>query len=100
MYSNCAITSFKHLWFSRIFEVFNEMETNLINDKIFTKNTFKNKNKRERNFKIYHFLVESKPHERIDLLSGNIYQTKKSISIVIQTWLRKTDETIWESSPF
>ena len=25
MYSNCAITSFKHL-FSRIFEIFNEME--------------------------------------------------------------------------
>ena len=56
------------------------METNLINDKIFTKNTFKNKNKRERNFKIYHFLVESKPHERIDPLitaTMNIYQTKK-----------------------
>ena len=31
---------------------------------------------------IYHFLVESKPHERIDLLitaSGNIYQTKKEV---------------------
>ena len=40
---------------------------------------------------IYHFLVESKPHERIDLLitaSMNIYQTKKekkSIPIVMKT---------------
>ena len=35
MYSNCAITSS----FSRIFEVFNEMEVeiNVINNKIFTK---------------------------------------------------------------
>ena len=34
----------------------------------------------EGNFIIYHFLVKSKPHERIDLLitaSVNIYQTKK-----------------------
>ena len=34
----------------------------------------------KRNFIIYNFLVESKPHERIDLLiiaSMNIYQTKK-----------------------
>ena len=39
--------------------------------------------KRKRNFIIYHFLVESKPHERIDLLitaSVNIYQTKKKYS--------------------
>ena len=40
MYSNCAITSFKHLWF--IFKniwSFNEMEMeiNVINNKIFTK---------------------------------------------------------------
>ena len=36
--------------------------------------------KRKINFTIYHFLVKSKPHERIDLLitaSVNIYQTKK-----------------------
>ena len=36
----------------------------------------------KRNFIIYHFLVERKPHERIDLLitaSVNIYHTKKSI---------------------
>ena len=49
-------------------------------NKIFTKNTFKNKSKRKRNVIIYHFLVESKPHERIDQLitaSANIYQTKK-----------------------
>ena len=40
MYSNCAITSFKHLYLlSRIFEVFKEMkmEVNVINNKIFTK---------------------------------------------------------------
>ena len=57
-----------------------EMETNVINNKIFAKNIFKNKSKRKRNFIIYHFLVESKPHERTDLLttlSVNIYQTKK-----------------------
>ena len=40
---------------------------------------------------IYHFLVESKPHERIDVLitaSENIYQTKKekkSIPTVMKT---------------
>ena len=46
----------------------------------FSQNIFKNKSKRKRNFIIYHFLVESKPHKRIDLLitaSVNIYQTKK-----------------------
>ena len=42
-------------------------------------------------FIIYHFLVESKPHERIDLLitaTMNIYQKKKekkSIPIVMKT---------------
>ena len=45
--------------------------------------------KRKRNFIMYHFLVDSKPHERIDLLlikaSVNIYQTKKSIPIVMKT---------------
>ena len=39
---------------------------------------------------MYHFLVESKPHERIDILitaSVNIYQTKKekSIPAVVKT---------------
>ena len=43
-----------------------------------------------RNFIIYHFLVENKPHERIDLLiiaSMNIYQKKlkKNIPIVMKT---------------
>ena len=45
----------------------------------FSQNIFKYKSKRKINF-IYHFLVESKPHERIDLLitaSVNIYPTKK-----------------------
>ena len=45
-----------------------------------SQNLFKNKSKRKRNFIIYHFLVESKPHERIDLLITvimNIYQAKK-----------------------
>ena len=36
--------------------------------KIFSQNIFKNKIKRKRNFIIHHFLVESKAHERIDLL--------------------------------
>ena len=64
--------------FSRIFEVFNEMEMeiNVINNKNFAKILFKNKSKRKINFIIYHFLVKSKPHKRIDLLttaSMNIY---------------------------
>ena len=73
--------------FSRIFKVFNEMEmeVNVINDKIFTKLYLKIR-VRKRNFIIYHFLVKSKLHERIDLLitaSVNIYQTK--ILIVMKT---------------
>ena len=50
---------------------------------------FKIKSKREKNFITYHFLVESKPHERIYLIiaaSMNIYQPKKrkaSIPIVM-----------------
>ena len=58
--------------FYRLFEVFNEMEMErkVINYDI---HNF-------RNFIIYHFLVEGKSHERINLLiiaSINIYQTKK-----------------------
>ena len=34
----------------------------------FSQNIFKNKSKSKRNFMIYHFLVESEAHERIDLL--------------------------------
>ena len=59
-----------------IYSILFEMEINVINNKIFT-NIFKNKSKRKRYFIIYHFLVESKLHERIDLLSVNIYQTKR-----------------------
>ena len=58
----------------------------------FSQNIFKNKSKRKRNFIIYHFLVESKPHERIDILitaSVNIYQTKNSIPIVMKTFLKE-----------
>ena len=58
----------------------------------FSQNIFKNKSKRKRNFIIYHFLLEIKPHERIDLLitaSVNIYQSKKSIPIVIETFLKE-----------
>ena len=58
----------------------------------FSQNIFKNKSKRKRNFIIYHFLVECKPHERIDLLIGasvNIYQTKKSIPIAMKTFLKE-----------
>ena len=73
--------------FSRIFEVFNEMEMelNVINNKNFTF-FFLNKSKWKRNI-IYHFLVEIKPHERIDLLITaimNIYHTKKKRKIVFQ----------------
>ena len=49
---------------------------------------------------MYHFLVKSKPHERIDLLitaSVNIYQAKKySNSNENMLFVRKTDETIWK----
>ena len=44
---------------------------------------FKNNSKRKIKSMIYHFLVESKAHGRIDLLitaSVNIYQTKKKYS--------------------
>ena len=54
------------------------MEINAINNKNFTK--LKNKSKRKGNFIIYHFLVESKPRERIDLLIKacvSIYQIKE-----------------------
>ena len=56
-----------------------EMEINVINNKNFTKFYLKIR-VRGKKIIIYHFLVESKPHERIDLLitaSMNIYQTKK-----------------------
>ena len=76
--------------FLRIFEVFNEIEIemNVINNKIFTKLYLKSMSKRKINFIIYHFLVKSKPLERINLLitaSVNIYQTKKCIAIVMET---------------
>ena len=63
---------------------------------------FKNKSRGERNFIIYHFLVKSKPHEKVHLLitaSVNIYQTKVLIVMKTCFFLRKTDETIW-SPPF
>ena len=49
---------------------------------------------------VYHFLVKSKPYERIDLLitaTVNIYQTKKKYSNSNKSllFLMKTDETIW-----
>ena len=62
----------------------------------------KNKSKRKRNFIIYHFLVESKSHKRLDLLiiaNVNIYQTKKkkySNSNENMLFCRKTDETVWK----
>ena len=74
--------------FSRIFEVFNEMEMEInVNNKIFTKLYLKIRG-RGKEISIYHFLIKSKPHERIDLLitaSVDIYQTKKSIPIVMKT---------------
>ena len=73
--------------FSTIFEVFNEMEMEInINNKIFTQLYLQIKIKG--NFIRYHFLVKSKPHERIDLVitaSVYNYQTKKSIPIVMKT---------------
>ena len=78
------------------------MEINIINYKNFTKFHLK---LRARGKEIYHFLVESKPHEKIDLLitaSMNICQTKKRkkiIPIVMKTCFsekkKKTDETVW-----
>ena len=53
----------------------------------FSQNMFKNKSKRKRNFILYHFLVESKPHKRIDLLitvSEYLLDKKNSIPIVIK----------------
>ena len=74
--------------FSRIFEVFNEMEMEInVNNKIFTKLYLKIRG-RGKEISIYHFLIKRKPHERIDLLitaSVDIYQTKKSIPIVMKT---------------
>ena len=58
----------------------------------FSQNVFKNKSMMKRNFMMYHFLVESKPHERIDLLitaSMNIYQIKKSNEIVMKAFLKE-----------
>ena len=63
-----------------------EIEINVINNKLFTK-LYLNKSKRKRNSIIYHFLVKSKPHQTTELLttaSVNIYQTKKSIPIVMK----------------
>ena len=60
-----------------------EMEVNVINNTKFSQNYSRNTSKGKRNFIIYHFLVKTKPHERIDLLiitSVNINQTKKSNS--------------------
>ena len=62
--------------FSRIFEVFDEMEMeiNVINNKNFAKFYLKIRVRGKKNS--YDFLVESKPHKRIDLLitaSMNIY---------------------------
>ena len=59
-----------------------KMEINIINYKNFTKFHLK---LRARGKEIYHFLVESKPHEKIDLLitaSMNICQTKKRKKII------------------
>ena len=43
--------------------------------------------KRKRNFITYHFLVESQPHERVDLLitaTENIYLTRKAKKVFQQ----------------
>ena len=43
-----------------------EMKMSLVKE--IHKMLFKNKSKRKWNFILHHFLVKSKPHERIDLL--------------------------------
>ena len=66
-----------------------------MNNKIFTKNIFKNNSKRKRIFIIYYFLVESKPHDGTHLLitaRENIYQTKKRkncIPTVVKAFLKE-----------
>ena len=58
-----------------------KMEINVTNNKNFTKFYLKIREQGKEIF--YPFLVESKPHGRIDLLitgSMNIYQTKKKYS--------------------
>ena len=94
--------------FSKIFEVFNEieMEISFTNNKVFT-NLWLKIRVREKEIS-YHFLVESKPHEKMDLLikaSVNIYQKKKekkkySNSNKNMLFWRKTHETIWDPLPF
>ena len=61
----------------------------------------------KRNFIIYDFLVESKPHKRIDLLitaSMNIYQAKneekRTIPVVMKTCFSEEKLTIWKPNPF
>ena len=86
------------------------MKINVINKIIFHKNIFKNKSKRKRKFIIYHFLVESKPHERIDLLitarkkkEENIPKKKErkySSNNENMVFCRKTHETIGNPPPF
>ena len=73
------------------------MEINVTNNKNFPKFYSKKKSERRRSFIIYHFLVESRPHERIDLLitaSMNIYQTKKKIYIPIVMKTRFSEEKL------
>ena len=82
-------SSFCNISNTALFEIHQRFKGHFLNElrisfniKFSQKNIFKNKSKRKRNFMIYHFLVESKPHGRIDLLitaSGNIYQTKKEV---------------------
>ena len=71
--------------FLRIFEVFNEIkiEIKVINNKIFTKLYIKI-SKRKRNFIIYHFLVKSQSHERINYSKCESLPDKKSIPIVMK----------------
>ena len=42
--------------------------------KLAQKNIFKNKRNKKINFIIHHFLVECKPHERIDILITGLQQ--------------------------
>ena len=66
-------------------------------------NIFKNKTKMKRNFIMYHCEVESRPHERIDLLitaSVNIYQTKKQYSNNNENFSERKMMKQFETPPF
>ena len=74
------------IYFQKILKFFMKWNGNKHWQQNFHKIIVKNKSNKKK-FITYHFLVKSKPHERIDLLitaSVNIYQTKKN-PVVMKT---------------